>query len=194
MQSEITRRDAAWLVARAFATAAGASFLSRWAFAAQAAHSEHSHAPADPHDWNAYKPQFFSPEEFQSLAAFTEILIPSDETPGAREAHVAAFIDFVVNAAAEYAPQVQTEWREAVKSLASRNFATLSPEAQNALVQQMSEAPHDDDRHETYQLIRHMTIYAFYTSRVGLVDVLEYKGLAYLTEFPACTHPEHQKA
>jgi hypothetical protein len=32
----------------------------------------------------------------------------------------------------------------------------------------------------------------FYTSRVGLVDVLGYKGLAFLSEFPGCTHPEHQ--
>jgi hypothetical protein len=36
-----------------------------------------------------------------------------------------------------------------------------------------------------------MTVRAFYTSRVGLIDVLEYQGIAYLTEFPACTHPEH---
>jgi hypothetical protein len=28
---------------------------------------------------------------------------------------------------------------------------------------------------------------------VGLIDVLEYKGLAYLSEFPACTHREHQR-
>jgi hypothetical protein len=45
----------------------------------------------------------------------------------------------------------------------------------------------------TYKLIKDMTVHAFYTSRVGLVDVLEYKGLAYLSEFPACTHPEHQR-
>jgi hypothetical protein len=42
-----------------------------------------------------------------------------------------------------------------------------------------------------YRLIKEMAVHAFYTSRVGLVDVLEYKGLAYLTEFPGCNHPEH---
>jgi hypothetical protein len=30
-----------------------------------------------------------------------------------------------------------------------------------------------------------MTVRAFYTSRIGLIDVLEYQGLAYLSEFPA---------
>jgi hypothetical protein len=43
-------------------------------------------------------------------------------------------------------------------------------------------------------LIKDMTVRAFYTSRVGLIDVLEYKGNAYLTQFPGCTHSEHQKA
>jgi len=38
-----------------------------------------------------------------------------------------------------------------------------------------------------------MTVRAFYTSRVGLIDVLEYKGNTYLTEFPGCAHPEHHK-
>ena len=42
-----------------------------------------------------------------------------------------------------------------------------------------------------YQLIKEMTVRAFYTSRIGLVDVLEYQGIAYLTAFPACTHAEH---
>jgi hypothetical protein len=31
-----------------------------------------------------------------------------------------------------------------------------------------------------------MTVEGFYTSRVGLIDVLGYKGLAILSEFPGC--------
>ena len=38
-----------------------------------------------------------------------------------------------------------------------------------------------------------MTVRAYYTSRVGLVESLQYQGIAYLTEYPACTHPEHRK-
>jgi hypothetical protein len=38
-----------------------------------------------------------------------------------------------------------------------------------------------------------MTVFAFYTSKAGLVDNLEYKGNAYLTDFPGCTHPEHRR-
>ena len=45
---------------------------------------------------------------------------------------------------------------------------------------------------EFYRLLKEMTVEAFYSSRVGLIDVLDYKGLAFLSEFPGCTHPEHQ--
>jgi len=37
-----------------------------------------------------------------------------------------------------------------------------------------------------------MTVEGFYTSEVGLIDVLEFQGNTYLSEFPGCTHPEHQ--
>ena len=195
--AEITRRDAAWLVARAATAAGGVSFLSDWLDAAQtaAAHATHSSAPPEPDRWSAYRPQFFSPADFRSLDAFTAILIPTDATPGAREAHVAPFIDFVVNVASEYAPEVQTEWRHAMAWLASQNFADASPGEQLALVRDMA-APERDpskphDGFPIYRLIKEMTVRAFYTSRAGLVDTLEYKGNAYLTAFPACSHPGH---
>ncbi len=70
------------------------------------------------------------------------------------------------------------------------------PSEQLALVQRMSEPEHDppnaQDGFPVYRLIKEMTVHAFYTSRVGLIDVLEYKGLAFLTDFPGCNHPEHR--
>jgi gluconate 2-dehydrogenase gamma chain len=134
-------------------------------------------------------------EDFRNLDAFTAILIPTDDTPGAREAHVTAFIDFVVNAAAEYAPEIQNDWRNAMDWLRAHHFAQLPAGQQLSLVQRISEPEHDASSNEegfsVYRLIKEMTVHAFYTSRIGLIDVLEYKGLAYLTEFPGCNHPEH---
>jgi hypothetical protein len=189
----MTRRDANWLIARAAATAGAASFLAPWL----AAGDEHRHvaAPPDPHDWDSYRPKFFSAEEFEWLEAFTVILIPTDETAGAREAHVASFTDFVVNAAAEFAPEVQDQWRAALRWLRASNFGKLSLEERVTLITAAA-APEFDHAathpgFAAYHLIKEMTVRAFYTSRVGMVDVLEYQGIAYLTEFPACTHPEH---
>lgn len=192
----MTRRDLTSLILRAISTTAGAEFFTAWSQTHP--HSPNSEAPPEPDRWSSYQPKFFSPEEFTILDVFTAILIPTDETPGAREAHVTPFIDFVVNAAAEYAPEMQKQWREAFAWLRAQNFAALSLQEQLALVQQMSEPERDpskkrDDGFAAYHLIKEMTVHAFYTSRVGLVDVLEYKGNAYLLEFPGCDHPEHHR-
>lgn len=172
----MTRREANW-----WALCAAAA---PWMLEAQ----QHAHvnAPADPHNWTGYEPKFFSKEEFAQLDEFTAILIPTDDTPGAREANVAPFIDFVVAAAREFAPEVQTRWRDAMIFLRDNQFATRQME----LVTAMSRA-NAGKEHEVFQLIKEMTVRAYYTSRVGLIDVLQYQGNAYLTEFPACTHAEH---
>ncbi len=194
----MTRRDANWLIVQAAATVGAQAFLAPWLAAQEVhEHTANGQAPPDPHDWSSYQPKFFSEEELVWLRWFTEILIPSDDTPGAREANVARFIDFVVNAAKEYAPEVQDEWHTAMDWLRTNNFGNMSSTQQEALIRKAS-APETDKSQKhpgfaTYKLIKEMTLRAFYTSRVGLVDVLEYKGLAYLTEFPACTHPEHQR-
>jgi hypothetical protein len=92
---------------------------------------------------------------------------------------------------------VQGRWREAMKFLRASNFGTLSAEEQLALITAASGPEADRSlKHPgfaAYQLIKEMTVRAYYTSRVGLVDTLEYKGNAYLTEFPACAHPEHRR-
>src|SRR2546421_552466 len=43
-----------------------------------------------------------------------------------------------------------------------------------------------------YRLIKQQNTFAFYTSRAGLIEALEYKGNTYNATFPACDHPEHR--
>ena len=192
----MTRRDAMTLISLAAGTAGGAEFFSAWLSAAEPQDHEPA-APPEPDRWTNYRPQFFSGEEFKALDAFTNILIPTDETPGAREAHVAPFIDFVVNAAAEYAPETQQQWREAMKWLSEHQFGRMDPAGQLALIEQMSGPERNTgashDGFPAYQLIKEMTVRAFYTSRAGLIENLEYKGNAYLTAFPGCNHHEHKQ-
>src|SRR5256885_14339279 len=183
----MTRRDAAWAILRAASVVGGQEFFSGWMAAGQhlneKTHAHTVHAPHEPDRWNSYTPRFFSAVDFRNLDAFTAVLIPTDETPGAREAHVAAFIDFVINAATEYAPEMQDDWRKATEWLRTHRFADLSADQQLSLVQHMSDIEHDatnkQESFSVYSLIKEMTVHAFYTSRVGLVDVLGYKGIAY---------------
>jgi len=199
----MTRRDAAWAIMQTAAMAGSSEFFSAWLRGGiaqreppESSHT-HSSAPPEPDRWASYRPRFFSEPEFRTLDAFTQILIPSDETPGAREAHVAAFIDFVINAAAEYAPEMQPDWRSAMNWLSLSEFLHSPAEQQLALMFRISEPERDHSKthpgYPTYRLIKDMTVRAFFTSRVGLVDVLEYKGIAYLQAFPGCNHPEHHR-
>ena len=193
----MTRRNLMAVTGRVMAAAGGQEFLAVWLRAADAHKHARSTAPPEPDRWTSYTPRFFSAAEFKMLQAYCEILIPTDETPGAREAHVAHYIDFVVNASAEEAPEMQKQWRSSMAWLAGKKFGELTAVGQLALVKEMAGPELNravkHEGYETYRLIKQMTVFAFYTSRAGLVGDLEYQGNAYLTEFPACNHPEHRR-
>ena len=194
-------------------SAAGAEFLANWlpgakdALAAPApaglvpitsASQAATAAPSKP-----YAPRFFKPEEFRDVGILAEIILPTDEKPGAKEAKVADYIDFVVYSAAEFEPQLQKQWIDGLGLLNKlsrkkygNSFSELPPSQREELLTEMSVPEHDPKAHHPgfpfYRLVKSMTLDAFFTSKVGLIDFLGYKGLQFLTSFPGCTHPEHQ--
>jgi gluconate 2-dehydrogenase gamma chain len=194
------------------ASAAGRDFLTGWMGSARAATGpgaavgahvgQGASSPAG-ESAEAYVPRFFKPQEFETVGLLTELIIPTDDKPGAREAKVAHYIDFVVYSAAEFRPSLQKEWTDGLAWLdrVSRekfggDFRSASPANQESLLMEMSLPERDASAHhpgyDFCRLVKEMTVEGFYTSRVGLIDVLEYQGLTYLPEFPGCTHPEHQ--
>jgi gluconate 2-dehydrogenase gamma chain len=201
-ESVIGRRRSLKYLALLASTAAGRDFLSGWLPAAAPASREAAAMPGRA-SRAPYSLQFFQPEEFRAVEALTELVIPTDETPGAREARVAEYIDFVVAAAAEFEPELQKEWAEGLALLDrlsrqqhARPFPELARREQEELLNAMS-APERDPQarhpgYAFYRRVKEMTVEGFYSSRVGLLDVLGYKGLTFLSEFPGCTHPEHQ--
>jgi hypothetical protein len=164
------------------------------------------HSPADRDDENPttpYVPQFFKGHQFKTVETLTDMIIPTDDQPGAKEAQVANYIDFVVFSAREFQPSLQHEWldglayldRESQKRFGKAFRAAPEPD-RTQLFTDMS-LPERDPRaqHEGYaffRLVKEMTVEGFYTSRVGLIDVLDYQGMNYNSDFPGCTHPEHQ--
>src|SRR2546427_6447505 len=117
----LTRRDLLDLAVRAAALPGAAEFFSAW-FQAAGPQSAGRLAPPEPPLLREYQPKFFSAEDFGALQAFTEILIPTDETPGAREAHCAHYIDFVLQASTGAAPDIQRQWRQAMATLKQVGF------------------------------------------------------------------------
>ena len=172
-----------------------AVFFSEWILASTQEHAGAHAAPAGPHFLDNYQPRFFSREDFEALQAFTAILIPTDETPGAREAHCAAFIDFVLHVSGGYAPETQEHWRHAMNSLKEAGFHGANEEERPAIVKTISRPERDGSpvtaAFAAYQLIKRENAFAFYTSREGMIDSLDYRGNSYNTAFPACDHPEH---
>jgi hypothetical protein len=203
-----TRRTALKHIALLMASTAGQEFLSGWlpsssVLAGNAESMEGMHHPgAEEAPTAPYTPKFFKPEEFSNLEILTEMIIPEDDKPGAKAARVADYIDFVVFSAAEFEPGMQKEWAEGLamldrlcKQQFGHSFAKISDGQRHSLLTAMS-LPETDPQAKHpgfafFRLLKESTVEAFYSSRVGLMEALEYKGLTYLKSFPGCTHPEH---
>ena len=152
--------------------------FSRWAFAKEM-HMHPADVPAAPKPAH-YKPQFFSSAEYRLLDLVTEMIIPRDETPGARDAGVSEFIDFM----AAHDTEIQQPLRDGLQALAARNFVSETPARQEALLR---DAPF-------FKLLRRYTVMGYYTTRIGL-EQLDYPGLKLYAKSPGCPHkddPEHK--
>jgi len=209
-----SRRTALKYLGMLVTTAAGREFLAGWMPSAQAgdvrggaasphASMHHPGAPAGVASGKSYTPKFFSPEQFKAIESLTEHIIPTDDQPGAREARVAEYIDFVVHSAAEFKPELQKEWTTGLALLDqlsqqkhAQPFANLASTDQENLLLEASTPERDHAASHPafsfYRLVKDVTVGAFYTSKVGLIDVLGYQGRDFLPEFLGCTHPEHQ--
>lgn len=193
-----SRRTLLESVIRVSSLPAGMAFFSAWTRAAQQhEHAAGSAAPKQTSELANYQPQFFSAEDFEAIQSFTEILIPTDETPGAREAHCAEFIDFVLHASEGYSPDTQKQWRAAAAALKEAGFHSATPEKRRILVTEMAQPERDPSvQHPAfaaYRLIKRENTFAFYTARAGCIETLDYQGNSINLTFPACTHPEHQR-
>ncbi len=89
--------------------------------------------------------EFFSPDDAKEVEAIAARIIPSDETPGAREAGVVYFID---RGLATFAAEEQKTYREGLPELQARvaemfssvsKFSALTPEQQDEVLHSFDE-------------------------------------------------------
>lgn len=169
----------------------------RWVFAAGHKHSTSDSVEPRPAD---YKPLFFSPHEYETIDCVTEMIIPKDESPGAHEAGVSEFIDFM---AAHGENEIQRpmqnglRWLDAeARKSEGKTFMHLRPEQRTAILNKVAYRKQnevDAQGQAFFQLIRRYTVMGYYTSRVGLEE-LDCPGLKFYSHSPACPHkddPEH---
>ena len=129
-------------------------------------------------------PRFFTPEEFALVDELTDMIIPTDaQSGGARAAGVAAYIDSRMADAFE--PEQGVRWRAGLKAvdalsqeLHGKPFLQSTPQQRLAVLTRMAagEADPKTPAEQFFKEIKSMTIGAYYTSKVGILDDQRYKG------------------
>lgn len=136
-------------------------------------------------------PLFFTKEEFALLDELTELIIPADDhSPGARAAKVASYIDFELSESFEDQPKII--WRDGLKlieqlsqEMHGKRFLEASHEQRIALLTRISENEMKAQKPEElfFKDLKSSTAHAYYSSKIGIHDEMEYKGNTYLKEF-----------
>lgn len=184
---------------RILTMAAGAATFpgfSKWSFAC--GHIGKALAEIKPAQ---YRPVFFTAPEYALLERLTEIIIPADGTPGARDAGVSEFVDLMVSRD----PDLQQKFRAGLSWLnthsqktSGKAFLTLGADQQTALLERLAYKKKfrsgEENGRKFFELVREYTVMGFYTSEIGLKE-LDFPGLKFYAESPSCPHkddPEHR--
>jgi glucoside 3-dehydrogenase (cytochrome c) hitch-hiker subunit len=135
----------------------------------------------------AARPRFFTSAELALLDELTEMIVPADaQSGGARAAKVAAFIDQRLSEAV-LAPdlEAQKRWRDGLarvdalaREMHGGAFLAGTPAQRLAVLTRMAanEADPKSPEEQFFRELKGRTIHAYYTSRVGIHDDLQYKG------------------
>ena len=182
------------------ALAGAAPGFSRWCFALDrhsrgALHNDNpEHSPS-----GEYVPQFFTPAEYRTVDVLTELILPGDSGPGAREAGVSEFIDFMVSSDSS----LQGPFRgglvwlgKAAGAGGQRSFVALPQTGQKEILDRLAykkyHRPDEAEGQQFFRLMRKYTVMGFYTTKIGL-EALDFPGLKFYATSPECTHPDHRE-
>jgi len=187
--------------------------FSKWAFACS-----HGSAPtpANSSPPSAYEPLFLSAQQYRLVEHLADMIIPGDDTRGAKQAGVAEFIDFMlanrvaVSGARDIrstADAIEAGNDAQVRFLSGLNwinvrshsefgkdFMDCSAEQQNGMLEELAYKdkfkPNTESGRAFFQMIRDYTVVGYYTTRIGL-ESIGYPGLRELwPSMPGCSHPD----
>jgi hypothetical protein len=184
----VQRREVLRILGSAAAAAQFPGF-SKWGFAC--GHIGNAALQIKP---ATYHPRFFTSPEYALVERIAEIIIPTDETPGANEAGVAEFIDFMVarDRPVQHGFRTGLTWLNAhAERTVGKNFLDLSPQQQGSLLEPLAfkdkARPGEEDGQRFFALMREYTVTGFYTSEIGFKE-LDNPALKFYAESPECPH------
>ncbi len=116
------------------------------------------------------------------LGVLVDMILPTSETPGARAAGVHAILD------EDLADKEATlaVLRDGMQELRASGFDGMNADERTTLLTRFSEG--EDPERTFFDTLKGLTIDAYYSTEIGLVEELGYQGNTYLAEFPGCTH------
>lgn len=155
----------------------------------------HDHAP----ETGGPASRFLNNRDFATISRISELIIPASDTPGAVEAGVPEYIDYVIarNTDEQLVVADGLRWldAEAARHETGTNFSELAEAQQLAILSPLCEAADAADPHEMLKQARNVQFFAlikglaadgYYTSRIGLIQELGYKGNKARADFPGC--------
>jgi len=208
----IDRREVLRYISIASVASAFPGF-SRWIFACPRQHVATPGAAPRP---DSYTPLFLSSDQYRMVEHLAEMIIPDDDTPGAKQAGVPEFIDFMLanrvpvstgrdirstSDAIAAGNEAQArfvfglEWMNArCQSEFAHPFMQCTAEQQNRLLEELAFKSKFTSTTEAgrafFQLMRDYTVVGYYTTKIGL-EALGYPGLQTVwPSMPGCAHPD----
>jgi gluconate 2-dehydrogenase gamma chain len=144
----------------------------------------HQHAKAAPRNLDGQPLRFFTPQQAADYEAFAEQIIPSDDTPGAKEANVLRFVDFALS---EIEPQNRQDFTKALVTLNEhakktdpnvKSFAALSSAQQIETMKAM-------EKTGEFRMLRFYTIVGFLSDPAdgGNKDQIGWKLIGFKDDF-----------
>jgi hypothetical protein len=135
--------------------------------------------------------KFFSNDEFAMLDELTELIIPTDDhSPGARAAGVATYLDGQLAESVE--EESKKQWHEGLKlidalsqAMHGKRFLEVTPDERMAVLSSVAKNeknPQTPEEH-FFVALKFSTADAYYSSKIGIHQEMEYKGNVLLPEF-----------
>ncbi len=138
-------------------------------FSADELYGQHDHGGAK--EAQLPSPSYFSRDELKQVSYVADLIIPRTDTPGAVDAGVPAYIDFVCARNPELGRTIRSGLREGLDLIALQAL--------------------EKDGSPWLKAFKSVTADGYYTSKIGLLDELGYQGNTVLAAFPSCEIPEH---
>lgn len=172
---------------------AAAGFAWTDAEARQAHQQAHAAKEAAAKEGAAFKPAFFTPDEYALVTVLVDIIIPRDERSGsATDAGVPAFMDFIMtdDPTRQIAMRGGLGWieRECVRRF-DKGFVACTPAERLTVIDDIA-WPHKAPPALSHGVaffnsFRDLTASGFFTSKMGMDD-LQYMGNRYVPEWTGC--------